>query len=81
MEAKRKREEDEKSQVKKVRSPYTKIYKRKVKKWPIILGIVLFLFLIILAVVIIKAVIKEPAMSTELKGWDQNEYTYKINCF
>lgn len=75
--AKKKREEEEaKVEEKKVRSPYTKLYKKKIKKWPIFVAVGAFILFIILAFVIIKAINRAPAMNTELKGCEFVEYTY-----
>ena len=77
MEAKKKKEEEEKlKEEKKVQSPYTKEYKKKIKKWPIVLVITFFVLSIIIAIIIIKTVNKEPLVNSELKGIDVYEYTY-----
>ena len=77
MEAKKKKEEEEKNkEEKKVQSPYTKEYKKKIKKWPIVLIITFFILIIILAILVIKTINKEPLISSELKGIEVYEYTY-----
>ena len=72
--AKKKKELEE--NTKKIQSPYTKEYKRKIKKWPIILFGISFVLAIIISVVVIKAINREPAISSELKGVKWYEYTY-----
>ncbi len=75
-EAKRKKEEEEaREKEKKVISPYTKEYKKEIKWWPIILGIIIFALVITIAILIIKEIHKEPAISSELKGVQVYEYT------
>ncbi|HIS38226.1 MAG TPA: helix-turn-helix domain-containing protein [Candidatus Onthousia faecavium] len=74
MAAKKKKELEE--NTKKIQSPYTKEYKRKIKKWPIILFGISFVLAIIISVVVIKAINREPAISSELKGVKWYEYTY-----
>lgn len=77
MEAKKKKEEEEKlKEEKKIQSPYTKEYKKKIKKWPIVLIITFFILIIILAILVIKTINKEPLISSELKGIEVYEYTY-----
>ena len=77
MEAKKKKEAAEKEKsTKKVQSPYTKVYKNKIKKLPIVLGIVIFVSAIIISIIVIKTVNKEPAISSELKGIKVYEFTY-----
>ena len=75
MEAKKKKEEEEKT--KKIQSPYTKEYKRKIKKIPLVLAGLVFLLAIIISIVVIKVVNREPAVTSELKGLEvYYEYTY-----
>ncbi len=77
MEAKKKKEEEEKLEnTKKIQSPYTKEYKRKVRKLPFIVAGFVFLAAIIIAIVVIKTINKEPAVISELKGIEVYEYTY-----
>ena len=74
MEAKKKKEEEEKT--KKIQSPYTKEYKRKIKKLPFVLAGIIFLLAIIISIVVIKTINREPAVTSELKGIEVYEYTY-----
>ena len=74
MEAKKKKEEEEKT--KKIQSPYTKEYKRKIKKLPFVLAGIIFLLAIIISIVVIKTINREPAITSELEGIEVYEYTY-----
>ncbi len=77
MEAKKKKEEEEKNkEEKKVQSPYTKEYKKKIKKWPIVLAVVFLILIIVISIIIIKTINKDPVMNSELKGIEVYEYTY-----
>ncbi len=77
LEAKRKKEkEDSLENTKKIISPYTKEYKKKIRKLPIIIGVSAFVIAIILAIIIIKVINREPAISSELKGIESYEYAY-----
>lgn len=77
MEAKKKKEEAEKlKEEKKIQSPYTKEYKKKIKKWPIVLIITFLILIIIIAILVIKTINKEPIVNSELKGIEVYEYTY-----
>ena len=77
MEAKKKKEEEERLEnTKKIQSPYTKEYKRKIKKLPFVLASVIFLLAIIISIVVIKTINREPAVTSELKGIEVYEYTY-----
>ena len=77
MEAKKKKDEEERlDNTKKIQSPYTKEYKRKVKKLPFVLAGVIFLLAIIISIVVIKTINREPAVTSELKGIEVYEYTY-----
>ena len=80
MEAKKKKEEEEAKKEKKISSPYTKVYKQKVKILPIVVGTFVFILLILLAILIIKNKTKAPVMNSELKGSRSYEYTNKVNC-
>ena len=80
MEAKKKKEEEEVKKEKKISSPYTKVYKQKVKILPILVGTFVFILLILLAILIIKNRTKAPVMNSELKGSRSYEYTNKVNC-
>ena len=75
MAAKKKKEKEEED-TKKIQSPYTKEYKRKIKKWPIVLFGISFVLAIVISVVVIKTINREPAISSELKGVKWYEYTY-----
>lgn len=72
MEAQKQKEEQEQ---KKIHSPYTKEYKKKINWWPIIFAFIVFLFFIFLAVVAIKEINKKPTINSELKGVLNYEYT------
>ena len=77
MEAKKKKEEEERLEnTKKIQSPYTKEYKRKIKKLPFVLAGVIFLLAIIISIVVIKTINREPVVTSELKGIEVYEYTY-----
>ncbi len=77
MEAKKKKEEEEKlAKTKKIQSPYTKEYKRKIKKMPFVLAGIVFFVAIIISIIVIKTINKEPVISSELKGIEIYEYTY-----
>ena len=77
MEAKKKKEEEEKAkEEKKVQSPYTKEYKKKVKKWPIVLVVAILIVIIVISIIVIKVINKDPIMNSELKGIEVYEYTY-----
>ena len=77
MEAKKKKDEEERlDNTKKIQSPYTKEYKRKVKKLPFVLAGVIFLLAIIISIVVIKTINREPVVTSELKGIEVYEYTY-----
>lgn len=76
MAAKKKKEEESVPNVKKVQSPYTKEYKRKVKKLPIVLAFIILLLAILISIIVIKTINKEPAVTNELKGIEVYEYTY-----
>ncbi len=72
VEARRLKEEDDK----KVVSPYTTVHKRKINFAPFILGTMIAIFVLLLVVIIIKEVNKEPVRTSELKGSVSSEYTY-----
>ena len=77
MSANKKKEEEEKQEnTKKIQSPYTKEYKKKIRKLPIILAGLIFLIAIIISIVVIKNINREPAITSELKGVEVYEYTY-----
>lgn len=72
LEAKKIKEEEEK----KIVSPYTVPHKKKINFAPIVLGILAVSLIILIIVIIVKEVHKEPARTTELKGSVIYEYTY-----
>ena len=76
MAAKNKKEEQNLENTKKIQSPYTKIYKMKVKKMPFILAFIVFLITIVIAIIVIKNINRKPAITNELKGVELYEYTY-----
>ena len=62
--ARKKTEESEK----KVRSPYTKVYKEKVVIWPFIVGFIICLLLALIVFLILNLTTKQPDRSNELSG-------------
>lgn len=72
--AKKKKEKEE--DTKKIQSPYTKEYKKKIRKLPIVLVVSIFILAIVISIIIIKNINKRPAISSELKGVVVYEYTY-----
>ena len=78
MDAKRKKEEEEREEnTKKIQSPYTKEYKRKIKKLPFIIIGIIFIVAIIISIIVIKTINREPIVTSELKGLEvYYEYTY-----
>ena len=77
MSAKKKKEEEERLEnTKKIQSPYTKEYKKKIRKLPFILAGLIFLIAIIISIIVIKTINREPATTSELKGIEVYEYTY-----
>ena len=77
MSAKKKKEEEERLEnTKKIQSPYTKEYKKKIRKLPFILAGLIFLIAIVISVIVIKTINREPAITSELKGIEVYEYTY-----
>ena len=77
MSAKKKKEEEERLEnTKKIQSPYTKEYKKKIRKLPFILAGLIFLIAIIISIIVIKTINREPAITSELKGIEVYEYTY-----
>ncbi len=77
LEAKKKSEE---KNVKKIKSPYTKEYKKKVHIFPFVLGFLFLVVLCILIYVIIKTINKAPVRTEELKGVEVYESSYKTYC-
>ena len=77
MSAKKKKEEEERLEsTKKIQSPYTKEYKKKIRKLPFILAGLIFLIAIIISIIVIKTINREPVVTSELKGIEVYEYTY-----
>ena len=74
MEAKKQKEKEELKE-KKISSPYTKIYKQKRKKLPIVLGITVFVFFILIAILLIKNRTNQDIVNSELKESREYEYT------
>ena len=74
MEAKKQKEKEELKE-KKISSPYTKIYKQKRKKLPIVLGITVFVFFILIAILLIKNRTNQDIVNSELKESIEYEYT------
>ncbi len=72
LEAKRMKEEEEK----KISSPYTIQYKRKMNPAPFLLAFLIFILILLIIIIIIKEVNKEPIRTSELKGSVISEYTY-----
>ena len=77
LEAKRNSEAKEE---KKIKSPYTKEYKKKTNWFPILGGIALLLVVSILVYFIISSVNKVPVRTEELKGVSQYELAYETYC-
>ena len=73
---KKKEEEERQENTKKIQSPYTKEYKRKVKKMPFVIIGSIFILAVVIAIIVIKTINKEPAITSELKGIEVYEYTY-----
>ncbi len=71
LEAKKQKEAEEK----KITSPYTKEYKKQIKLWPFIIGILVFAAIISIVVLLIREANRAPAINSELKGVYLNEYT------
>lgn len=72
LEAKRKSEEKE---VKKIKSPYTKEYKKKINWVPIILGIISITAVCVLVYFVVSIISKEPVRTEVLKGVEVYEFT------
>lgn len=73
---KKKEEEAKLENTKKIQSPYTKEYKRKVKKMPFVIIGSIFILAIVIAIIAIETINREPAITSELKGIEVYEYTY-----
>ena len=61
---------------KKIKSPYTKEYKRKINLLPIIIGISIIMVLAIIIYIVLYNVNKVPVRTEELKGVEYYESTY-----
>lgn len=66
------------AQEKKIRSPYTKVYKKKIGIWPFVISALVFLVLVLIIYLIISAVNKAPVRSEELLPVLREEYTYEF---
>lgn len=77
MEAKKKSEEKEE---KKIKSPYTKVYKEKFNFLPLIISVIVIIFIALIVFIIIKNIDKTPVRDTELESVgvkeDYYEFTY-----
>ncbi len=73
LEAKKKSEE---KTLKKIKSPYTKEYKKKVNVFPFILGFVFIVILCILIYVVIRTINQAPVRTEELRGVEVYESCY-----
>lgn len=74
LEAKRKSEE---KPEKKIQSPYTKEYKKKINLLPIFVLIGAIILICILVYVIVSAINRPPVRTEELKGVEVYEFTNK----
>ncbi len=72
LEAKKIKTEEEK----KIASPYTIPHKKKINIAPIVLAILILFLCILLAILIVREINKEPIRTSELKGSIIDEYTY-----
>ena len=77
LEAQKKKEEEEKE--KKIKSPYTKEYKKKLNLWPLVYVLVAILVISVIIYIVISSINKKPERTDELKSKGVNivyEYTY-----
>ena len=76
IEAQKKKEEEQ--EAKRVKSPYTKEYKKKVNLWPLVYALVAILVISVIIYVIVSSVNKMPKRTDELrvKEVEIYEYTY-----
>ncbi len=72
--AQKKMEEEEK----KVSSPYTKEYKRKIGPWPFVAAIVFVLVLFVVLYLIFSAINKVPERGSELMSFEREECSYEF---
>lgn len=72
LEAKQKSEEKE---VKKVKSPYTKEYKKKINWLPIIIGIIAITAVCVFVYFVVSIISREPTRTEVLKGVETYEST------
>ncbi len=72
LEAKKRSEEKEE---KKIKSPYTKEYKKKINWFPILLGIFIVLCIFIVAYFVVRTITQVPVRTEELKGVEVYEFT------
>ena len=75
LEAQKKKEEEQKE--KKVKSPYTKEYKKKINLWPLVYFLVGVLILSVIIYIVVSSINKKPERTDELKRRiEVYEYTY-----
>ena len=60
------RKKQEEKEEKKVKSPYTKVYKEKFNFFPLIVAFIVVLFVSLIVYVVIKNIDKEPIRNSEL---------------
>lgn len=72
LEAKQKSEEKE---VKKVKSPYTKEYKKKINWFPIIIGVIAITAVCVFVYFVVSIISREPTRTEVLKGVEIYEST------
>ena len=67
---------EKKEEKKEVHSPYTKIHKRKLNIRPLIIWLALLFIIISISLLVIRIVVKEPVMTSELKGSMEDFYEF-----
>lgn len=72
--AQKKMEEEEK----KVSSPYTKEYKKKIGPWPFVFAIIFVLVLFVVLYLIISTINKAPERSSELMSFEREVCSYEL---
>ena len=72
--AQKKMEEEEK----KVTSPYTKEYKKKISPWPFVLAIVFICLLSLILYIVISTINKAPERSSELMPLEREMCDYEL---
>lgn len=72
--AQKKMEEEEK----KVSSPYTKEYKKKIGPWPFVFAIIFVLVLFVVLYLIISTINKAPERSSELMSFEREVCSYEF---